>query len=59
MSEPATRTYLVPTHVRTGEQASRVDVTGKTEQSVDLITRGMLRNMDTDNWFVDEITETP
>ena len=52
-----TRTYLVPTHTRTREQERRIDVTGKAEREIEKITRGLLRNM-SDDWFVDEVTET-
>lgn len=50
-----TRTFLVPTHVRTGEQAKRIDVTGESERMIEKITSGLLRNMSED-WFVDEVT---
>ena len=56
MGKP-TRRWLIPTHVRTREQATRVDVTGKTERHIERTTAGMLRNM-SDDWFVDDITET-
>jgi hypothetical protein len=56
MTEPTTKTYLVPTHIRTREQDRRIDVTGKSESQIERITMGLLRNM-SDDWFVDEITE--
>lgn len=52
-----TRTYLVPTHGRTGEQATRIEVTGKTEREVEKITLGLLRCM-SEGWIVDEVEET-
>lgn len=51
-----TKTYLVPTHIKTREQDRRIAVTGKSERQIERITMGLLRNM-SDEWFVDEITE--
>jgi hypothetical protein len=57
------KTYLVPTRfdqwprVSARDNAKRIDVTGKSEREVERITLGLLRNVDTDKWFVDEVTE--
>jgi hypothetical protein len=59
----APKTYLVPTRLNGFPRADgrdnsrRIDVTGKSEREIERITAGLLRNMDTDNWFVDEVTE--
>jgi hypothetical protein len=36
------------------EIVKRVDVSGKSEQMIEKVMSGMLRNMDTDNYFIDE-----
>lgn len=50
------REYLVPTRLGTRERGdTRVEVTGMSERQIERCTMGMLRNMDTDNWFVDHV----
>jgi hypothetical protein len=47
-----TKRELQVVEIATREVVSRVDVTGKSDNSIDRIERGMLINMDTDRFFV-------
>lgn len=47
------KTYLQVRNFATGEIATKVDVTGKSERAIERIERGMLMNMNTDEWCVE------
>jgi len=49
------KTYLQIRNFRTGEIASKMDVTGKPERQIERIEAGALVNMDTDNWCIERI----
>jgi hypothetical protein len=41
-----------------GEVVKEIDVTGKSERDIERITMGLLRNMNTDSFFVDEVDDS-
>ncbi len=43
--------------ISTGEVVSRFPTNGKSERQLELVMRGLLRNMDTDKFFAREVTE--
>ena len=43
--------------IKTMEVVSRFPINGKSERQIELCLLGLLRNMDTDNFFVREATE--
>lgn len=49
--------YLVIKDMKTKEEVHRIDVTGKSERNRDMCLMGLMRNMDLDNYFVDEVEE--
>ena len=51
------RKYLQIRNYHTGEVASKMDVTGKSDRQIERIERGALINMDTDNWCIEEVEE--
>lgn len=45
--------YFVVREMKTDKEVKRIDVTKHGESSRDKIERGLLRQMDTDNFYVD------
>lgn len=45
---------LVIRDIETDEEVRRLDVTGKSERQIEKIERGMLRQMDTERYYVGE-----
>ena len=55
MSKPTVALEVV--EIKTMEVVSRIPVNNKPEKQIELVLRGLLRNMDTDNFFVREVKE--
>lgn len=58
MSDPKKekKKFLVVRRIDGREEIHRIEVTGKSENTVEKIEMGMLRNM-SDDYFIDEVTE--
>lgn len=49
--------FLQIRNFRTGEIAPKMDVTGKSDRSIERFARGLLINMNTAEWCVEEVEE--
>lgn len=49
----APKAYFVVREIGTDKEVRRIDVTQKSESSRERVEMGLLRNMDTDNFYID------
>jgi flavin-binding protein dodecin len=49
--------YLAIISYETKEVVKKIDITGRSENSIDRIERGMLINMNKDDYYITEIEE--
>jgi len=52
------RRFLVIRAFEGKAEVKRIEVTGHAEHYIERVERGLLRNMNTDAYFVDDVTET-
>lgn len=58
-SDGTPKRTLTIRNLNTDEVAETLNVTGRSDRAIEQTIRGMLINMDTDNWYVADSADSP